>query len=295
MESHSRSASLPTCAANDVVRFPRILHFVFVPFSNKKDAHVVPNAWLQNIETWRQMHPAFEVRLWTLADCRKLLQDFDPEFLSTFDNYEHGVQRADSIRPFILNHHGGIYVDLDTTPRRSLEPFLQMYNVPTTDVVLAASAQLESYASNWFMMSVKHAAFWRVVIDLMAREATYGSSISPHVDIMNKTGPALVTAALDIARRAALQFNHTPRVVTSGLLCSTDVCGNRNETTSPIEFIQHKQAGSWHSSDSKFGSLFYCKIISPLKSAVNKPTTVLIVASVVVVAVAVILYNRKRS
>jgi mannosyltransferase OCH1-like enzyme len=40
-----------------------------------------------------------------------------PWFLETWDNYRFPIQRADSIRYFILAHHGGIYVDLDNVSR----------------------------------------------------------------------------------------------------------------------------------------------------------------------------------
>jgi mannosyltransferase OCH1-like enzyme len=41
-----------------------------------------------------------------------------PWFLETWDNYRFPIQRADSIRYFILAHHGGIYVDLDNVSRQ---------------------------------------------------------------------------------------------------------------------------------------------------------------------------------
>jgi inositol phosphorylceramide mannosyltransferase catalytic subunit len=36
-----------------------------------------------------------------------------PWFLETFDGYKYPIQRADSIRYFVLVHYGGIYIDLD--------------------------------------------------------------------------------------------------------------------------------------------------------------------------------------
>ena len=36
-----------------------------------------------------------------------------PWFLETYDGYPYPIQRADSIRYFVLHHFGGIYIDLD--------------------------------------------------------------------------------------------------------------------------------------------------------------------------------------
>jgi inositol phosphorylceramide mannosyltransferase catalytic subunit len=44
---------------------------------------------------------------------RDLLTNEYPWFVETWDHYRFPIQRADSIRYFILAHHGGIYIDLD--------------------------------------------------------------------------------------------------------------------------------------------------------------------------------------
>jgi inositol phosphorylceramide mannosyltransferase catalytic subunit len=36
-----------------------------------------------------------------------------PWFLETYDSYLYAIQRADSLRYFLLAHYGGIYLDLD--------------------------------------------------------------------------------------------------------------------------------------------------------------------------------------
>jgi mannosyltransferase OCH1-like enzyme len=44
---------------------------------------------------------------------RDLLAKEYPWFVETWDHYRFPIQRADSIRYFILAHYGGIYIDLD--------------------------------------------------------------------------------------------------------------------------------------------------------------------------------------
>lgn len=63
--------------------------------------------------------------LWTDALSRDFIAKHYPAFLPTFDGYKYPIQRADSIRYFILHHFGGIYMDLDIGCRRRMDPLLQ--------------------------------------------------------------------------------------------------------------------------------------------------------------------------
>lgn len=48
-----------------------------------------------------------------------------PSFLQMYDSYKYNIQRADSIRYFLLDHFGGIYMDLDIGCRRRMDSLIQ--------------------------------------------------------------------------------------------------------------------------------------------------------------------------
>jgi len=52
-------------------------------------------------------------QLWTNEKSRDFIAAEYPWFLETFDGYKYPIQRADSIRYFVLAHYGGTYIDLD--------------------------------------------------------------------------------------------------------------------------------------------------------------------------------------
>lgn len=52
-------------------------------------------------------------QLWTDAKAVDFIAREYPWFLETFKGYEYPIQRADTIRYFVLAHYGGIYIDLD--------------------------------------------------------------------------------------------------------------------------------------------------------------------------------------
>jgi mannosyltransferase OCH1-like enzyme len=53
------------------------------------------------------------IQLWTNEKSREFIAAEYPWFLETFDGYKYPIQRADSIRYFVLAHYGGTYIDLD--------------------------------------------------------------------------------------------------------------------------------------------------------------------------------------
>lgn len=66
-------------------------------------------------------------QLWTNEKARNFIAKEYDWFLETYDNYPYPIMRADAIRYFILNHYGGIYIDLDDvcpSPRQLLSFFL---------------------------------------------------------------------------------------------------------------------------------------------------------------------------
>ena len=66
-----------------------------------------------------------EYMLWTDETSREFIETYYPYHLHMFDSYEYPIQRADSIRYFVLHHFGGIYMDLDIGCRRRMDGLLK--------------------------------------------------------------------------------------------------------------------------------------------------------------------------
>lgn len=121
--------------------------------------------------------------LWTDRKSREFIATHYAWFLPTFDNYAHPIQRADTIRYFVLSHYGGIYIDLDDGCNRRLDPlldhpFFARMTTPTgisNDVLGSAPnhpfldyiiQHLQQYDRNWWL---------------------------PYVTVMYSTGPLFVS------------------------------------------------------------------------------------------------------
>lgn len=108
---------------------PKIIHQTY-----KNES--IPEVWVDAQRSCIDLHPDYEYivslfssftsghvqptanwcvsqQLWTNEKARDFIAKEYPWFLDTFDGYKYPIQRADSIRYFVLAHYGGTYIDLD--------------------------------------------------------------------------------------------------------------------------------------------------------------------------------------
>ncbi|KFY59663.1 hypothetical protein V497_04150 [Pseudogymnoascus sp. VKM F-4516 (FW-969)] len=155
---------------------PRIIHQTYVNDS-------IPAQWVPSQRSCIDLHPDYEYMLWTDTLSREFISKEYSWFLDTFDSYPFPIQRADAIRYFILDHYGGIYLDLDDGCARRL------------DVMLEYPAWLRrtlpTGISNDAMGAIPHHPFFQRVIQSLERYANnYGM---PYITVMSSTGPLFLS------------------------------------------------------------------------------------------------------
>lgn len=123
------------------------------------------------------------MQLWTDEKSREFIKAEYPWFLETFDSYPFPIQRADTIRYFVLAFYGGVYLDLDDGCNRRLDPLLSYpawvrRTVPTG-------------ISNDAMGSVPQHPFFHTVIErLQHYNRNWGM---PYITVMYSTGPLFLS------------------------------------------------------------------------------------------------------
>ena len=91
-------------------KIPKIIHQIWL--GPKRP----PRFYFTFRETWEQMHPDWEYRLWTDAE----VEAFDFELKDLYNQSANWGEKADILRAEILQVFGGIYVDTDF---ECLQPF----------------------------------------------------------------------------------------------------------------------------------------------------------------------------
>jgi mannosyltransferase OCH1-like enzyme len=93
---------------------PNLLHMIWV---GEKEA---PDYVGKHYDQWKTLMPEWTVRLWTNADLPE--GEFPAAILPRIAEAKKGAQKADIMRYFIVYKYGGVYMDADVVPHRSLDP-----------------------------------------------------------------------------------------------------------------------------------------------------------------------------
>jgi len=81
---------------------PKKIHFIWL-------GSPLPNSCQDIVDSWRQFHPGWEIKVWTDSD----LADFHLKNQASFDKAKEPSQKSDIWRYEILERFGGIYADID--------------------------------------------------------------------------------------------------------------------------------------------------------------------------------------
>ncbi|MER6997716.1 glycosyltransferase [Streptomyces sp. NPDC000410] len=157
----------------------------------------VPREWRKWADSWRLHNPGWGYRLWTDADNRAFLQEHYPWFLPVYDGYPEAIMRADAIRYFLLDHFGGLYVDLDFECLRPVAGILDGNELVLgcepeahTRLLLARQRGFGRIVGNAFMASRPGHPFWAHV----HRQLVSAHKLPGTLDV---TGPFFLTRAID--------------------------------------------------------------------------------------------------
>jgi len=203
---------------------PKIIHQTY-------KNETIPEVWREAQKSCIDLHPDYEYILWTNEKSRDFIAAEYPWFLDTFDGYKYPIQRADSIRYFVLAHYGGTYIDLDDGCNRRLDPLLAYpawvrRTVPTG-------------ISNDAMGSVPQHPFFLRTIELLQQ---YDRSwLLPYVTVMYTTGPLFLSVIWKEYMQEKPSESARVRILMQDEY-------NRFSWS----FFTHHTGNSWHGKDARF-------------------------------------------
>ncbi len=241
---------------------PRIIHQTW-------KTEEIPARFQSFCETWKQLNPGWSYRFWSDRDLLEFVADVYPEFLKVFCSYDKGVLRADAGRYLLLHHFGGVYADIDTECRRSLEPFVEedrvvLCNEPEAHWGQSTSCRgLPFMLFNGVMASPAGHPFWPHLIGRLVEMKDVS-------DVLDSTGPHLLTASV-----LSFEDRDSIRVEEAVLFNPLDSYGNSQfEGDDPRCYSVHHWAGTWWRSSRREGWLNrlrvdFLKIFHQLRSRVT--------------------------
>ena len=207
---------------------PKVLHQTYIDEN-------IPAHWQPAQKSCIDLHDDYEYILWTDKKSRDFIAAMYPWFLQTFDRYPYPIQRADTIRYFILVHYGGIYLDLDVGCRRRLDPFLAY---PAW-----LRRTLPTGISNDAMGAAPHHPFFQQVVDSLQSYDRHW--LLPYVTIMYSTGPLFLS---EVWKKWMNENVDRP----SDWYGRVRVLTPKGYMGSDWAFFSHYQGSSWHRGDAHF-------------------------------------------
>jgi len=146
------------------------------------------------LERWHkqiiELHPGWEIKLWTDEDNLNLVEERFPELANIYKSLEHNIMRVDMIRYMYMMEFGGYYLDLDY---ELFVPFDDQTSQP--DLMLPISWEENNgtiILGNCLFASIPKHNFWKDVL----KDFQYNPplrKIYDKFDILKLTGPAFIS------------------------------------------------------------------------------------------------------
>ncbi|KAH8812239.1 nucleotide-diphospho-sugar transferase [Xylogone sp. PMI_703] len=112
---------------SSTIKIPPIIHNIwFAGISRDQSMKTkIPDIWSTAQDMCRDNNPNYTIYTWNADSGREFIEEHYAWFLPTYDGYKFPIQRVDALKYFVLWHYGGVYMDLDISCRRSLDPLLE--------------------------------------------------------------------------------------------------------------------------------------------------------------------------
>jgi mannosyltransferase OCH1-like enzyme len=105
-------------------KIPRIIHFIWFKDLYASHDGDIPSSGSNTPDLCRKYNPDFEINIWNTSAAQNFFETEHAWFVPTYHAYTHPIQRVDALKYFLLWHYGGVYMDLDISCRRALDPLL---------------------------------------------------------------------------------------------------------------------------------------------------------------------------
>lgn len=158
--------------------------------------------------------------------------------MDTWDNYAFPIQRADSIRYFVLYHYGGIYLDMDTWCNETL-PIHKFISGTVKDYALFKSTIPTGVSHDLLITSANHPIYAAAIAQLPDFNAItrVWARWQPHCAVMISAGPMFLTMVL---KEYLLKQPSLPSA-TVGVVNATELA----------PYMTDLESSTWHRADTK--------------------------------------------
>jgi mannosyltransferase OCH1-like enzyme len=249
----------------DLIMIPKIAHLIWM---SPDDKTPLPKHWQPTVDNWHKYHPDWEINVWNENTAHAFVRKHaSKQYQKLFFGSEIKlIQRVDMLRPLLLFHLGGFYMDLSEAPITSLSPLIKMFNQMENDGESITSALLGESAvhqvhhklppfTNAIMAGEKNSPFFKLLLKNMCDEKKrrgidkFLGKISNHFKIISTFGPSVLNSTY----HEFIKQNDNPHKVRR--IPNTFLQFKKHWQDSPVRtdtgLVEVLKGGSWQNQDSR--------------------------------------------
>ncbi len=173
----------------ETASIPKIIHQVWL-------GSPLPPKYNKHIQSWKDLNPDFEHRLYDDKSAEALIREHYPGMLAQYLAFQRPVQRADMLRYLAVHRSGGFYADVDTTCRKPLAPLCGHRCVVGTEIQTHRGP--EQYLQWFFGAAPQHPLMMEVMAQVRRRlQDPKVRKLHPDMQVLAVTGPRAFTEAVN--------------------------------------------------------------------------------------------------
>lgn len=175
------------------MKIPRIIHQTW----KDKD---IPAQYEPFVSSVRRYTQGWEYHLWTDDSMQTFVAAQYPDLLAMYNSFPTQIQRCDLFRYLVVNHYGGIYLDLDIKLVKSFNDVIdEVDNIFFVEKVLDEQECLKFNnrdrvrIANYAFGSKPGHPFWEYFIPKISEKNKSTNVINEENDILESTGPGILS------------------------------------------------------------------------------------------------------
>ncbi|KAI7336931.1 hypothetical protein KC315_g2567 [Hortaea werneckii] len=217
---------------------PRIIHQIYLQEGRNSSL----NRYSGALASCQKLHADWSHMLWTDDNGTAFIRKHYPTIAPHYEHYAQSIQRANILRYALLDHFGGVYLDLDVS---CLQPFDDLRQLP-----FLTPGAYPAGVNNAFILARPHHPFLTHLLEEVPRRDMKWPM--PYVENMLSTGCMYFTNRW-MTYVQWLNDGSKPSMSDEQVYILADTDGNidhhmlRGKVTTPL--FAHGGASSWHGWD----------------------------------------------
>ena len=194
------------------------------------------------VESWRDLHPHWEIKTWTEEEMKPLAVG---PWVNVLDQCTLLIQRADIYRMIVLERYGGVYIDCDMHTLKSLEPLVHETRIQIGGCHGSISSAFIKVNNGIILAPAAHPAWRTCVIPELLRAFSTSTILDALVTIrvIRTTGP-LVWGRI-VTRSPQDFLVHPPNAFYSLRIKKREHVTDQVKQQLLGSYVYHAQDSSW--------------------------------------------------